>query len=214
MTIFRRSTALVLVAGLGLAACTNPDGTTNNTGTGALLGAGLGATIGAAVAGNNTRGAVIGGLIGAGIGGAIGDDLDRQEAALRQQMGGSGVSIVNTGSQLIVTLPEAITFPVDSARLRPGFIRSLNALAANLREYPNSRVEIVGHTDSTGEAAYNQNLSERRAASVRMVLANAGVPSQRLRAYGMGETQPVASNASADGRKANRRVEIYITPNR
>ena len=110
MAILRKSTALVLIAGLGLAACTNPDGTTNNAGTGALLGGGFGAAVGAAIAGNNARGAAIGGLIGAGIGGAIGNDLDRQEAALRQQFGGSGVSIVNTGSQLIVTLPEESPF--------------------------------------------------------------------------------------------------------
>ncbi len=214
MAILKTSTAVVLIAGLGLSACTNPNGTTNNTGTGALLGAGLGATIGAAIAGNNTRGAVIGGLIGAGIGGAIGDDLDRQEAALRQQMGGSGVSIVNTGSQLIVTLPESITFPVDSAQLKSGFVSSLNALAANLQQYPNTTVEVVGHTDSTGDANYNQGLSERRAASVRGVLRNAGVSGGRLRAYGLGETQPVASNATRNGRQQNRRVEIFITPNR
>ncbi|MCF6304727.1 MAG: OmpA family protein [Rhodobacteraceae bacterium] len=214
MAILRKSTALVLVAGLGLAACTNPDGTTNNTGTGALLGGGLGAAIGAAVAGDNTRGAVIGGLIGAGIGGAIGDDLDRQEAALRQQMGGSGVSIVNTGSQLIVTLPEAITFPVDSARLKPGFVQSLRALSANIQQYPNTTIEVVGHTDSTGQAAYNQGLSERRAISVRSVLVNNGVSGNRIRAYGLGENQPVASNATANGRQQNRRVEIFITPNR
>ncbi len=214
MAILRKSTALVLVAGLGLAACTNPDGTTNNTGTGALLGGGLGAAIGAAVAGDNTRGAVIGGLIGAGIGGAIGDDLDRQEAALRQQMGGSGVSIVNTGSQLIVTLPEAITFPVDSAQLKPGFVQSLRALSANIQQYPNTTIEVVGHTDSTGQAAYNQGLSERRAISVRSVLVNNGVSGNRIRAYGLGENQPVASNATANGRQQNRRVEIFITPNR
>jgi len=214
MAIVRKSTAFVLFAGLGLAACTNPDGTTNNTGTGALLGGGLGAAIGASIAGNNRRGAVIGGIIGAGIGGAIGNDLDRQEAALRQQMGGSGVSIVNTGSQLIVTLPEAITFSVDSAQLKPGFVRSLRALSANIQQYPNTTIEVVGHTDSTGQAAYNQGLSERRAISVRSVLVNNGVSGGRIRAYGLGENQPVASNATANGRQQNRRVEIFITPNR
>ncbi len=214
MAILRKSPAFVLIAGLGLAACVNSDGTTNNTGTGALLGGGFGAVVGAAIAPNNTRGAIIGGLIGAGIGGAVGNDLDRQEAALRQQLGGSGVSIVNTGSQLIVTLPEAITFPVDSAQLRSGFVRSLNALAANIQQYPNTTIEVVGHTDSSGSAAHNQNLSERRASSVRAVLVNSGVSSGRIRAYGLGETQPTASNATANGRQQNRRVEIFITPNR
>jgi len=214
MAILRKSPAFVLIAGLGLAACVNPDGTTNNTGTGALLGGGFGAAVGAAIAPNNARGAIIGGLIGAGIGGAVGNDLDRQEAALRQQMGGSGVSIINTGSQLIVTLPEEITFAIESAQLRPSFIRSLNALADNLQQYPNSNVEVVGHTDSTGSAAFNQSLSERRAASVRAVLLNAGISRSRLRAFGLGESQPIASNATANGRQQNRRVEIFITPNR
>lgn len=214
MSIIKAPIILAMAATLGLAACTNPDGTTNNAGTGALVGVGVGATLGAAISGGSGRGAVIGGLLGGLVGGAVGDDLDRQEAALRQQMGGSGVSIVNTGSQLIVTLPEAITFPVDSAQLRSSFVGSLNALAQNLRQYPDTTVEVVGHTDSTGSASYNQQLSERRAFSVRSVLLNAGVSGARLRAFGQGENSPVASNANADGRQQNRRVEIYITPNR
>jgi len=213
MTVIKTPIAIALIAGLGVAGCTNPDGTANNTGTGIAAGAGIGAVLGRAIGGNG-RGAVVGGLIGATIGGAIGDDLDRQEAALRQQMGGSGVSIVNTGSQLIVTLPEAITFPVDSAQLKSSFVSSLNALAQNLQQYPNTTVEVVGHTDSTGAASYNQQLSERRALSVRSVLLNAGVPGGRLRAYGQGENSPVASNNTSAGRQQNRRVEIYITPNR
>ncbi len=212
MAISKTPLALLVVAGFGLGACVNPDGTPNNTGTGVLGGAAVGAAIGAAAPGDNARGAVIGGLLGGLLGGAVGDQLDRQEAALRQQMSGSGVSIVNTGSQLIVTLPEAITFPVDSAQLRPDFVRSLNALAANLQQYPRTTVEVVGHTDSTGSAAYNQALSERRALSVRAVLLNAGVPANRLRAYGQGEGNPVASNATSSGRQMNRRVEIFITP--
>ncbi len=214
MTRIKTPLAIVVVAGLGLSACTNPDGTNFNGGTGALVGAGVGAAIGAAASGNNARGAVVGGIIGGLIGGAVGTDLDRQEAALRSQMSGSGVSIINTGSQLIVTLPESITFPVDSARLRPSFIRSLNALADNLQSYPNSRVEIVGHTDSTGSAAYNKRLSMQRALSVKSVLVNAGIRANRLQAIGQGETSPVASNDTAAGRQQNRRVEIYITPNR
>jgi len=213
MSIIKTPIAIALIAGMGLAGCTNPDGTANNTGTGIAAGAGIGAVLGRAIGGNG-RGAVIGGLIGATIGGTIGDDLDRQEAALRSQMGGSGVSIVNTGSQLIVTLPEAITFPVDSAQLKSSFVSSLNALAQNLQQYPNTTVEVVGHTDSTGAANYNQNLSERRALSVRSVLLNAGVAGGRLRAYGQGENNPVASNGSSAGRQQNRRVEIFITPNR
>lgn len=211
MSIIKTPIAIALIAGFGLAGCTNSDGTTNNTGTGAIAGAGIGAVLGRVIGGNG-RGAVIGGIIGAGIGGAVGDDLDRQEAALRSQMGGSGVSIVNTGSQLIVTLPEAITFPINSAQLKSSFVSSLNALAQNLQQYPNTTVEVVGHTDSSGTTAYNQQLSERRAVSVRSVLLNAGVSGSRLRAAGQGESNPVASNGSAAGRQQNRRVEIFITP--
>ncbi len=213
MSIIKTPIIIAMVAGLGVSACTNTDGSNYNAGTGALVGGGIGAVLGRAIGGNG-RGAVIGGLIGAGIGGAVGDNLDRQEAALRQQMGGSGVSIVNTGSQLIVTLPEAITFPVNSAQLKSSFVSSLDSLAQNLQQYPNTTVEVIGHTDSTGNASYNQQLSERRALSVRSVLQNAGVSGGRLRASGQGETNPVASNATAAGRQKNRRVEIFITPNR
>ncbi|MCF6273352.1 MAG: OmpA family protein [Rhodobacteraceae bacterium] len=214
MAIIRTPLAIVVVAGLGLSACVAPDGNRNNTGTGALAGAGIGATIGAIATGGDGSGAVIGGIIGGVLGTVIGDNLDKQEAALRRDLGGSGVSIVNTGSQLIVTLPEAITFPVDSSQLRSGFVRSLNALARNLQSYPNTTVEVIGHTDSTGSRSYNQQLSNNRAASVRSVLISAGVQANRVRAYGKGETTPIASNNTAEGRQQNRRVEIYITPTR
>jgi len=203
---------VVLSGAMALSGCTNPDGTANNTNTGVVGGAALGALVGSRVAGNSTRGAVVGALIGAAAGGAIGNQLDAQEQALRAQMGGSGAVITNTGSQLIVTLPEQITFAVDSSQLKSSFIGSLQTLASNLRSYPNTSIEVVGHTDSSGDAAYNQSLSERRAASVRSVLINSGVSAGRVRAFGMGENQPVASNSSPAGRQANRRVEIYITP--
>ena len=93
-------------------------------------------------------------------------------------------------------------------------MQSLRALAANIQQYPNTTIEVVGHTDSTGSAAYNQGLSERRAVSVRSVLVNNGVNRGRIRAYGLGENQPAANNATANGRQQNRRVEIFITPNR
>lgn len=202
-----------LSGAMALSGCTNPDGTANNTNTGVLGGAALGALVGSQVGNNSGRGAVVGALIGAAAGGAIGNQLDAQEQALRAQMGGSGAVITNTGSQLIVTLPEQITFAVDSAQVKSSFVGSLQTLAANLQSYPNTTVEVVGHTDSTGDAGYNQSLSERRAASVRSVLINSGVSSGRVRAFGLGENQPVASNSTASGRQANRRVEIYITPN-
>lgn len=113
---------------------------------------------------------------------------------------------------MIVTLPEAITFETDSTFVRSTLQDDLAALARNLDEYPDSTVDVIGHTDSVGDAAYNQNLSARRAASVENILLNNGVSGSRIRAYGRGETEAIASNDTASGRAANRRVEIVIRP--
>ncbi len=195
-----------------LAGCTNPDGTNNNTGTGVGVGAALGALVGSAVADNDTRGAVVGGIVGAAIGGAIGADLDRQEAEMRAALG-SDVQIVNNGNQLIVSLPESITFPTNSAVVKSSLQSDLLELATIMNNYPNTTIEVVGHTDNTGTVDYNQALSEQRARAVRGILLSGGVNGSRIVAYGAGETRPIASNADPAGRQANRRVEIYITPN-
>jgi len=152
-------------------------------------------------------------VAGAALGGAIGAQLDKQQKDLQQAIGGSGARIVNTGSQLIVSLPEAITFPVDSASVKPSLQDDIRAIGFNLQEYPNSSVRVVGHTDNTGTKAYNKDLSVRRANAVRNILLNSGVSGNRVRAVGRGENQPIATNATAEGRQANRRVEIVITPN-
>lgn len=211
MTVFKSMSVVALASAITLAGCTNPDGTAYNTGTGAGVGAVLGGLLGRAVSDDKTKGTVIGGVIGGAIGGAIGADLDRQEAALRAQMG-SSVGIINTGSQLIVSLPEDITFATNSAVVKSSLIGDLNTLAASMNAYPNTTIEVVGHTDNTGTASYNQALSEQRARAVRGILINSVNPN-RVIAYGVGETRPVASNSSSAGRQANRRVEIYITPN-
>ncbi|NNU79562.1 OmpA family protein [Halovulum dunhuangense] len=208
-----KSITLIAASGLALSACTDPDGTANNTGNSALIGAGLGAIAGQIV-GGDTEATVIGAGIGAALGGGVGVLLERQERALQQELAGSGARIVNTGSQLIVSLPEAITFAVDSTVVRDSLRDDLFAIAQNLQQYPNSTVQVIGHTDDTGSASYNQDLSERRAAAVRSILVQGGVSSSRIRAFGMGENQPIATNATAEGRQANRRVEIVITPTR
>ncbi|MEE9453324.1 MAG: OmpA family protein [Paracoccaceae bacterium] len=212
MGIAKSLSVVVLSGTLVVAGCTNSDGTDNNTGTGVGVGALIGGLFGRAVADDKGKGTAIGAIVGGAIGGAIGADLDRQEAALRSQMGNS-VGIVNTGSQLIVSLPEDITFATNSAVVKSSLIGNLNKLAASMNEYPNTRIEVVGHTDNTGTSAYNQALSEQRARAVRGVLVSGGVSSSRIAAYGVGETRPVASNGSASGRQQNRRVEIFITPN-
>lgn len=182
---------------------------------GAIIGGLVGAATGVIVgddAEERRRGAVIGGVIGAGGGAIIGNQLDKQAAELRQQVG-NDVQIVNTGNELIVTMPQDILFAVDSDTLRSDLQSDLRALATNLNNYPNSTVDIIGHTDNTGDAGYNQDLSQRRAQSVRNILINSGVDGFRLRAIGRGEDQPVASNLDAAGRTQNRRVEIVIRPN-
>lgn len=176
--------------------------------TGGLIGATIGATSGG---GNRLAKAVVGGTIGAMAGGAIGNSLDRQAAELRQQLGGNA-NVVNTGNSINVTMGQDILFATNSYTVRPDQQYNLQAVAQNLLRYPNSRVEIVGHTDSDGDATFNQSLSERRAAAVRDVLAGSGVPFTRLSAFGRGESQPIASNLTAAGKQQNRRVEISIIP--
>ncbi len=190
-------------------------GESNKTRDGALLGAGLGAALGAITAGSGNRGkgAAIGAVVGAAGGVVAGSILDRQERDLRQTVG-NDVQITNTGDRLIVTLPpQDILFATDSATLRPDLVSDIRAVAGNLNSYPNSTVQVLGHTDSTGDATYNQNLSNRRAESVALVLVNQGVSAGRVLSVGRGESQPIASNLSPEGRQQNRRVEIVILPN-
>ncbi|WP_372840762.1 OmpA family protein [Phaeovulum sp.] len=198
---------------MALGACTNPDGSTNRTQDGVAIGAALGGLFGATAGKGDTLGqAAAGALVGGAIGGLIGADLDRQAAELDRDLG-NGVGVVNTGNQLIVTMPQDVLFATDSTALRPDLRSDLNTLAASLLRYPNTRIEVIGHTDNVGSASYNQNLSEGRAKSVASVLIGAGVPSGRIIAYGRGEDQPIASNLDAAGRAKNRRVEIIIRPN-
>ncbi|MEL6679681.1 MAG: OmpA family protein [Pseudomonadota bacterium] len=215
MTIALKSIAIVAASTIALAACTqNPDGTTgvNRTTTGAVAGAVAGGILGATISDNKRRGAAVGAVAGGVAGGVIGNVLDAQERALEEDLAGSGAQIENTGQNLVVTLPESITFDFDSAVVKPSFRDDLIRLSQNLQEFPNSRVEVTGHTDNVGDEAYNQALSERRALAVANVLRSAGVASSRIITSGVGEAFPVASNASASGQAQNRRVEVVITP--
>ncbi len=198
---------------LFLAACDDPmTGQTDRTRTGALAGAAIGGVVGAGTGDGGLGRAAVGAGLGAAAGGLIGQQLDRQAEALRREMGDDRIAIQNTGEELIVTLPQEILFATDSAEVRPDLRRDLRAMAANLNRNPGSRVQVIGHTDSTGAAAYNQSLSERRANSVANVLRDAGVSNNRITAVGRGEDQPVATNLTTEGRAQNRRVEIIIRP--
>lgn len=194
-----------------LSACAQGQEPSNRV-TGSIAGVLAGAAAGAAIADNDRRGAVIGGILGGLAGGTYGNFLDQQEAELRQTLQGSGVGIENTGQELIVTLPNAITFATNSTTVRPAFRSDLVQISQSLVQYPNSVVEITGHTDSSGTTEYNQGLSERRAIAVADIIAANGVPASRMRVFGGGEQFPVASNDTEAGKAQNRRVEIVITP--
>ena len=223
MTFLKFPLVAAVTGVIALGACTNPNGSilaqdgdaNKNLKNGALLGAGAGAVIGALSKGDGNRdqGALRGALIGAALGAGGGALLDKQERDLRASLGNDNVTINNTGDRLIVTLPQDILFATGSSAVRPDLQRDLGAVASNLQAYPDSTIQIIGHTDSDGEAAFNQQLSESRANSVASVLLNNGISSSRVQAYGRGEAQPVSSNLNPQGKAQNRRVEIVILPN-
>ena len=203
--------AILCIGASALAACSNMDGSANRTGTGALIGAGLGTVAGNLIGGDTTA-RIVGGAVGTIAGATIGASLDRQQRQLQEGLAGSGATVVNTGNTLVVTLPEAITFDVDSATVHPEYVDEIAFIARSLRDNPNSSVQVIGHTDNTGSTAHNQGLSERRASSVAAILTANGVASGRVRTFGVGYSQPVASNDTPGGRAQNRRVEVVITP--
>lgn len=216
---FKTPIVISTIALLGLTACVDPNaypGQANPRATnGAVMGGIIGAVAGASQKGDDKLAkAVIGGAIGAAVGGAIGATLDQQAADLRGSIGNQNISVTNNGEYLVVNMPQDVLFATDSANLRPDLARDIKAIAANLIRYPNSQIEVVGHTDNSGSAAYNQDLSQRRAVSVANVLRESGVQNGRIAAFGRGEDQPIASNLSAAGRAQNRRVEIFIRPTR
>jgi outer membrane protein OmpA-like peptidoglycan-associated protein len=218
-TVMLIKTPLLLSAAslLALTACVDPNAYPDNpnarTQSGAIIGGLAGALAGGSSGGDDRLAkAVIGGAIGAAAGGAIGATLDRQAAELRGSINNPNVTVTNNGQFLTVNLPQDLLFAVDSTALRPDLRSDLGSVAQSLIRYPNSRIEVIGHTDNTGSAAYNYDLSQRRAVSVSAVLTQNGVPFGRIANIGRGFDQPIASNATAQGRAQNRRVEIIIRP--
>lgn len=212
MTKFTLSCCALSV--LALSACTDPsyvnssgDDPRRQTKSGAIIGGILGAGLAAATDNNPA----IGAAVGAGVGALIGNELDQQEADLRAQLD-EDVRIENTGDRLILTMPQDILFGVDSFDVSYALQDDLAKVARSLEAYPNSTVQILGHTDNTGSASHNQTLSERRANAVADVLLDNGIPFSRIETIGRGEDQPIASNLDEEGRRQNRRVEIVILP--
>jgi outer membrane protein OmpA-like peptidoglycan-associated protein len=209
-----------IAAAMLVAGCyTNDAYTGNRKVSNTAKGAGIGAAVGA-IAGILTgpdarahrKNALIAAGVGALAGGAVGQYMDRQEAKLRQQLAGTGVSVTRNGDSITLNMPGNITFKTDSADLNPGFYDVLNSVSVVLKEYDKTILEVAGHTDNTGSTQYNQALSERRAGSVAQYLESHGVNAQRVMTVGAGETHPVASNATPEGRQANRRVELSLEP--
>lgn len=209
MSITKPILVLPIVSVLALTACTDmgPRQTTGAVG-GAVAGGVLGGLLGKS-AGTAAVGAVAGGVVG----GLIGQQLDAQAGELRSSFGNNQIGVVNTGNSLVVTMPQDILFATDSDQISNSLRSDLGVLAASLNKYPDTHVQVVGHTDNTGSAAYNLDLSQRRAGTVANTLIANGVSGGRVSAFGRGEDQPVASNLTATGRAQNRRVEIIIIPN-
>jgi outer membrane protein OmpA-like peptidoglycan-associated protein len=187
---------------------------TSKAAIGAGIGAASGAVIGLLTADSKDRqkNALIGAGLGALAGGGIGYYMDVQEAKLRQRLRGSGVSVTRVGNQIQLNMPGNVTFATGSPNINAGFYDVLNSVTIVLKEYNKTTVDVIGHTDSVGSADYNQRLSENRARSVAEYLSGQGVLPARLLVAGMGESQPVASNATPEGRAQNRRVNIQIAP--
>ncbi|MEZ5528512.1 MAG: OmpA family protein [Porticoccaceae bacterium] len=208
-------TALIVT----LAACTSIDPytgeqKTSNTAKGAGIGAVTGAVIGAATASHKDRnkGIVTGAVAGAAVGGGIGYYMDRQEAALRAKLEGTGVRVVRDGDNIRLVMPSNITFGVDRSEVHPEFYSTLESVAVVLKEFNKTNIRVAGHTDSTGSSEYNQTLSERRAASVGQLLISYGIVSGRVWTTGYGMRFPIADNGTEFGRQQNRRVELELVP--
>jgi len=186
-------------------------GCARNAQRGAVIGGAGGAVVGGvigAASGSTAKGAIIGAAVGGAAGAIIGDQMDRRAAELRQDIPGAKVERVGEG--ILVTFDTGLLFGLDSAVVRAAAQTNLRNLAANLDKYPDTDLLIVGHTDSTGTESYNLALSRRRAMAVADYLAAQGVARTRLKMDGRGELEPVASNATEDGRQQNRRVEVAI----
>ncbi|MHA6289099.1 OmpA family protein [Maricaulis sp. CAU 1757] len=213
--------AAVALTAVSMAACTTTDPYTgevrrNNTGTGVLLGAAAGAALGYLTNTSDSEEGRTNALIGAGVGalagGAVGNYMDRQEAAMREALSDTGVGVRREGDELRMIMPGDVTFATNSSEIAPQFYGILNDVSNVLNRYPATYVDVVGHADSTGEAEYNQRLSERRASSVATYLMSQGVMRDRFYVAGMGERSPIASNDTPAGRAQNRRVEIVLRP--
>ncbi len=181
-------------------------------GTGAVLGAAAGAILGATTSVDGRKAALIGAGLGALAGGGVGVYMDNQEAKLRQRLQNTGVSVTRVGDSIVLNMPSNITFDSNRAELKPQFYNTLNSVVEVFREYKQTLINVVGHTDSTGDPDSNYDLSRRRAAAVAQYMSSQQLDPNRFSVEGHGEQDPIASNATTSGKAQNRRVEITILP--
>jgi outer membrane protein OmpA-like peptidoglycan-associated protein len=207
--------SLSAVSLLALSGCvTDPNTgqrTVSRAAIGGIGGAGLGYLLGGLIGGKTAR--IVGAGIGGAAGGYVGYRMDEQIRELDEATAGTGVDVTQTpnGDGILVNLPD-VTFPVDSSTISPAMRAVLDDVAASMIRYPNSLIDVMGHTDSTGSDQYNLELSRRRAESVANYLVSRGVARSRIETLGYGEQYPVGDNTTVAGREQNRRVEIRITP--
>ena len=212
--------ALMLGCALVLPACTTLDAYTREEQTAhaqrsAIIGAAVGGAVGLITGDDSVerkKRALVGAGLGALAGAGVGAYMDRQEAKLRAELERTGVSVTRNGDNITLNMPGNITFATNSADLNANFYDMLNSVSMVLAEFDKTVVEVAGHTDSTGETAYNQALSERRASSVASYLGTRSVRTDRIITVGAGETHPIATNDTDVGRQANRRVELTLVP--
>jgi outer membrane protein OmpA-like peptidoglycan-associated protein len=200
----KRAILLATAAAFALSACTTNPYTGEQQASKGLLGAGAGAALGGAA------GALLGATTSLKTRKAA--LIDQQEAKLRQRLSNSGVSVTRVGDSIVLNMPSNVTFDTDQAEVKPQFYETLNSVSIVLREYNQTLIDVIGHTDSDGADDYNYDLSRRRAGSVAQYLTSQQNDPNRFSVEGRGEQQPIASNASATGKAQNRRVEITIQP--
>lgn len=200
----------IATASMILSGCSSFTKTEKGAAIGAAGGGILGAFIGKA-AGNTAIGAIVGGAVGGTAGGLIGHKMDKQAAEIKQTI--PDATVTREGEGILVKFDSGILFDINNTALKPAAQNSLKQLATSLQNNPQTNILVVGHTDSTGTAAHNMDLSIRRAVAVKTFLVQQGVGGERLTTQGKGETEPVASNSTLEGRAQNRRVEIVIVAN-
>lgn len=210
MKVIRRLALFIALFSMVASGCK----TMNRTQKGAVIGAAGGGAIGAVIgraAGNTAMGAIVGAAVGGVAGAIIGRKMDKQAEEMKEVLGDAEVR--REGEGIVIVFKEKVLFGFDRSDINSSAETSLNKLANILQKYPDTNIEIIGHTDSKGTDSYNQDLSERRASSVASYLRNKEISSSRLSTKGMGESDPIATNDTDEGRMQNRRVEFVITAN-